>query len=277
MGIADQTTGLILDACGVWRSTRSSNISYPETGNLVCSQLEDSSYWFAHRNDCISAVVRRFPPRGCILDVGGGNGFVTKRLLEDGFAATLLEPGAVGARNGKELRQIPEVICATLEDAAFVRESVHAVGCFDVVEHIPDDGNFLGRLHELLTPSGMLYGTVPAHPWLWSQSDDSAQHHRRYTRDRVSKVLDEAGFEVRFFTYFFAPLILPILMFRVVPFRLGLSRGRNLLSDEAEHCTSGGLAIVAVKRWLRIEAGRIARGVESRVGASALFVAQKRK
>ena len=39
-------------------------ISYPEEGNEACFQIEDQSFWFRHRNDCIRELVRHFPPRG---------------------------------------------------------------------------------------------------------------------------------------------------------------------------------------------------------------------
>ena len=54
-------------------------VSYPEEGNEACFQIEDQSFLFRHRNDCIRELVRKFPPngKGPIFDVGGGNGFLT--------------------------------------------------------------------------------------------------------------------------------------------------------------------------------------------------------
>lgn len=51
---------------------RITRISYPEGGHAVCREVEDSSFWFAHRNRCIVAAVERMPPCGPILDIGGG-------------------------------------------------------------------------------------------------------------------------------------------------------------------------------------------------------------
>ena len=58
-------------------------ISYPEEGNEACFQIEDQSFWFRHRNNCIQELVRKFPPngKGPIFDVGGGNGFVAKGMM----------------------------------------------------------------------------------------------------------------------------------------------------------------------------------------------------
>jgi SAM-dependent methyltransferase len=275
MGIAQSASGLEVDPHGIWTSRGSAKLRYPESGNARCFELEDRSYWFEHRNDCIAAIVRRHPPQGCILDVGGGNGYVTKRLLSEGFDAALLEPGAVGAWNGKTRREIPEVICSTLEDAGFAKTSLPAAGCFDVIEHIDDDRRFLCELRDLLRPAGLLYATVPVHAWLWSLSDDVAQHCRRYDRAMLTALLRDNGFTLRYFSYFFAPLALPVLALRALPYRLGLVKRDNVLSDEEEHGTKGGLSVSIIKWLLSHEAARIARGDELRFGASALFVAQK--
>lgn len=77
------------DEYGVLRSDKTVALSYPSTGNDVCFSLEDTSFWFRHRNNCILEAVRRLPPQGEILDIGGGNGYV----LDERMPALLLEPG----------------------------------------------------------------------------------------------------------------------------------------------------------------------------------------
>ena len=39
-------------------------LSYPEDGNARCLAIEDSSFWFRHRNRCIVAAVSRYRPAG---------------------------------------------------------------------------------------------------------------------------------------------------------------------------------------------------------------------
>jgi hypothetical protein len=52
---------------------------YPDEGNEACFQIEDQSFWFRHRNDCIRELAQNLPPKwkGPIFDGGGGNGFLT--------------------------------------------------------------------------------------------------------------------------------------------------------------------------------------------------------
>src|SRR5437667_10420277 len=93
------SSALTVDQMGIWRAGSSTDraLSYPEGANAVCFQVEDGSFWFRHRNDCIAAAVARFPPSGAILDVGGGNGYVARRLTDAGLETLVLQPGACGA------------------------------------------------------------------------------------------------------------------------------------------------------------------------------------
>jgi SAM-dependent methyltransferase len=265
---------LALDRHGIWTHAGRRELSYPESGHAAYFRLEDSSFWFAHRNRCILAALRRFPPSGPVLDVGGGNGFVAKGMIDAGFPAALLEPGPVGAFNGKTGRGIPDVFCATLEDAGFPEASLPAIGCFDVIEHVEDDSALVARFHGLLRPGGMLYGTVPAYPGLWSASDAGAGHFRRYTPTALRKLLS-SGFETLYCTAFFSALTVPVFLTRSLPYRLGF-RG-SLLSAETEHGAGGGSSRIArlLEAVLSGEAGRIAAGKSRRAGTSLIFVARK--
>jgi hypothetical protein len=82
---------------GVWRGRGTEPVSYPAAGNNACFALEDSSFWFAHRNACLLAVLRQFPAIGPFFDIGCGNGFVAAVLQSGGgVPVVLVEPGADG-------------------------------------------------------------------------------------------------------------------------------------------------------------------------------------
>jgi hypothetical protein len=115
---------------------RESSVSYPMDGNETCFQIEDDSFWFKHRNDCIIAAVKKYSPDKVFFDVGGGNGFVAKGLENNGIQTVLVEPGQQGCLNAK-VRGLTNVICATLENASFKPASIDALGLFDVIEHLP--------------------------------------------------------------------------------------------------------------------------------------------
>lgn len=272
MDIQAASSSLLAGDDGIFRAGRQASVSYAEDGHDVCFGVEDSSFWFRHRNDCIAALVGNHPPTGPILDLGGGNGFVSQRLLAEGHDVVLLEPGIAGACNARLRRRLPQVVCSTLEDAGFRERSFGAIGMFDVIEHIEEDRAFLGMVRPLLVPGGKLYLTVPCHQWLWSRADINAGHFRRHTLASLTALL-AGNFRIDYASYFFAPLVVPQFLLRALPHRLGLDRRHALLSTEAEHGGGEGLAVRMLERLLAREARRIARQDRIAFGASALIAA----
>jgi SAM-dependent methyltransferase len=266
---------LACDAFGIWRASRSAPLSYPDDGNAACFRVEDGSFWFSHRNRCITEAVRQWQPPGFILDVGGGNGYVARGLIEAGYETVLLEPGDEGARNARSFRQIPHVICATLDGASFKPASIPAVGLFDVLEHIEDDERFIQTVIQVLRPAGRIYLTVPAHQWLWSITDVEAGHFRRYSTRQLSSRFTAAGFDVLYATYFFEALVAPFYLLRTLPFQLGFRGRRDVSRYEAEHAAGGGFRSRALLRLLEREPRAIAAQRTLATGTSCLLVAQK--
>jgi hypothetical protein len=163
---------LDLDADGLWWPRSRSRVDYPDEGNAFCFQVEDQSFWFQHRNRCILAAVARFPPAGAVFDIGGGNGFVARALVEAGHPAVVVEPGAVGARNA-QARGLAPVICSTLDDAEF-----HAAHCLLWPVR--------RRAHRGRLASSVAWPPCAAPPYpragvpvVWSGEDELGGHHRR--------------------------------------------------------------------------------------------------
>ena len=258
---------------GIWFSGPSGDVSYPTSGNAECLAVEERSFWFRHRNCCIVSLVRRYPPDGCFLDIGGGNGFVSKGLTAAGFACALLEPGIDGAL-AAHARGIDPVICARLEDAALPAASFAAAGMFDVLEHIEDEGAALREVHRLLAPNGHLFLTVPAYQFLFSVDDIAAGHYRRYTISTLSRTLDRSGFCVKFASYIFAPLPPIVFLLRTAPSKFGLRRNHDPERDAAEHAPSGVAARI-MDRLLAAELKRIEGGQPLPFGGSCICLAGK--
>jgi SAM-dependent methyltransferase len=268
---------LSLGADGIFYANNGEVVSYPEEGNAACFEVEDQSFWFRHRNDCIRELARNFPPRGKgpIFDVGGGNGFVAKGLMDAGWDVVLVEPGPSGARNAKK-RGLDHVICGTTHSAGFKNGSLPAIGVFDVVEHIEDDLGFLRHLWDLLEPGGMLYLTVPAYNFLWSHEDVDAGHFRRYTLTSMKMKLVEAGFKPVFGTYIFRFLPLPVFVFRTLPYRLGFAqRIKNEKISTKDHVISKGGFSRLLTMLLSCELNFIKQAKCLAFGGSCLMAARK--
>ncbi len=270
------STNLKVGQDGIWYSNDTQDISYPSDGNEACFAIEDNSFWFKHRNNCIISVVKLYPPEdnGTIFDIGGGNGFVSLALAASGFDVALVEPGRAGASNAKH-RGLDTVICATTTTARFKPHSLSAIGLFDVVEHIEDDLSFLKSLRGLTKREGRLYVTVPAYSFLWSGEDVSAGHYRRYTRKSICKVIEHAGYEVEFSSYIFRFLPIPIALFRVLRYRMGLSFSEdNTTAVARDHAVQGGVIANILTSVLNSEIENIENNKEMSFGGSCLIVAK---
>jgi SAM-dependent methyltransferase len=251
---------------GFWGSDITSRVSYPKEAYNVFFKIEEKSFWFRHRNNVITEIVKKYPPGGTFYDVGGGNGYVTRRLLDEGFDAVLIEPGIAGCKNARA-RGIKKVICSTLEDAKFKEKIFPAVGIFDVLEHIKDDSLFLKKIWFHLMEGGKLYLTVPAYNLLWSNEDSF--HYRRYTLKELVTKLKETNYKIRYTTYFFSFLLLPIFFLRTLPSKLGLARKRNLEEHYLRGIKKKVVAWCSKKELSKIKRGRVD------FGASCLVVAEK--
>jgi SAM-dependent methyltransferase len=262
------------DAAGIWRprAARDHALSFPEDGHDACFRIEDDSFWFAHRNACITAALSRARIDGPLLDIGGGNGAVSQALERSHIEAILLEPGPEGARNARR-RGLRNVVCATLEDAGFEAGAFGAAGLFDVAEHVADDDALLREIHRILRPGGVLCVTVPAHRWLWSAEDDLAGHHRRYSLRGLSELLARRGFEVRYQTYFFAPLTVPVLVLRSLPHRLLHRPAAVIERAAARHHVPSPMARRVMDALLAPELRQIRAGRRVPFGTSCLAVA----
>ncbi|MCV6974081.1 class I SAM-dependent methyltransferase [Mycobacterium bourgelatii] len=248
-------------------------MSYPKHGNASCLQIEDRSFWFRHRNRCIASVARRFRPEGTLVDIGGGNGYVSKGLMEAGLDCALLEPGIDGALAARS-RGIDPVICARLEDAGIAPGSISAAGMFDVLEHIEDEAGALRQVNALLRPGGRFFLSVPAYAFLHSAEDVAAGHFRRYTLRTLARALTASGFTLEYSTYLFAPLPPIIFLLRTLPSLLRLRRPEDEELHASEHVREG-ISARMMDRLLDAEARRIELGGTIPFGTSCFVVCTK--
>jgi SAM-dependent methyltransferase len=261
---------------GIWQSGKAHAVSYPNERRGACFELETQSFWFNHRNACILAVLKRFEPKGMILDVGGGNGFVTQMLVQEGYEAVLVEPGLQSCLHARQ-RGIPYIACALVEELCYEDNAARNVTAFDVLEHVPDERGFLATLHRAVSASGKLFLTVPAFPSLWSVHDEAAGHCRRYTIDSLRAALESANFTVLGASYFFRPLWPLRFLFGRLSYLAGI---RHPPKDAArqmqkQHLLNSGLARSVLHAALRSEIKVLSKGRTIPYGTSLICAAQK--
>jgi ubiquinone/menaquinone biosynthesis C-methylase UbiE len=162
-------------------------------------QLQERSFWYRSRNRLILDLVRSFAPDAAtLLEVGAGSGFVLSGLrtaLPDCHfvASEIYSHGLPYAA-----RRVPPPCEFIQADAHFLpyEEEFDAIGAFDVLEHIDNDEAVLVEMGRALKPHGILLLSVPQHPWLWSCTDETAYHRRRYRKGELAEKLEHTGYTV---------------------------------------------------------------------------------
>ena len=164
--------------------------------------------------------------KGSVVEVGAGIGTFASHLLASPEIGpnidrlTLLEPadnlfhhlirrfppsdagppagGTDQAANGSDRRVRP--VQAYFGDAD-LGGSVDSIVLVNVLEHIEDDAAFAAAAIEALRGGGTLLIFVPALQWLYGTLDAELEHFRRYTRQTLTQLLQEAGFTVELTRY----------------------------------------------------------------------------
>jgi SAM-dependent methyltransferase len=138
---------------------------------------------------------------GEVVEVGAGIGTFSERLLADPALTglTLIEPEGACAEVLQETFQRDArvtVVRETLPSSAALQAQAGNVDfllCQNVLEHIEQEGPAMRAMAEALRPGGHLTLLVPAHPSLYGNLDRAYEHHRRYTRGRLRRVVGDAG------------------------------------------------------------------------------------
>ena len=261
-------SGLTETEPGFFVGPAADGLHYDSARSLHWREAEDGSGWHRHRAAVVADAVARFSPDGTLFDLGGGNGFVTRALVEAGIPAVLVEPVEEAVRTAYA-RGLRPVVCSTVEAAGFPEGSLPAVGLFDVIEHVEADAGFLARLHRLLAPGGRLYLTVPKHPRLWSAHDEESGHQRRYTSAALRSVVEQAGFIVDHQTSFFSALLAPMALRHLIQ-----RTPREDTSTVTDPTGGGGAMAGILDRLLAHERRSLARRTR-RTGTSLLLVARR--
>lgn len=233
--------------------------------------LEAGNFWFRARNRLLLRLLARHGSHvRDYLEVGCGTGFVLAAVAER-FPGWCISGSEFLADSLPYARaRVPRAHLLQLDARALPFDAdFDAIGAYDVLEHIDDDGAALRSIHEALRADGIVALTVPQHPWLWSEQDVAAHHVRRYARGELEAKLRAAGFAI-LWSGSFTSVLLPLMM---------LSRLRPRRPDAAYD----PLAELALPRPLdalldlamRIEGALVAFGIRLPVGGSRVVIARK--
>ena len=231
-------------------------------------RAEPGHFWFEERRRLIVwAVGQHFPHTRSFCDVGCGTGFVLAGLAKQYPTLKLTGTDFYPQALAHTAQRLPDVKLHQGDIlAGDFSETFDVVGCFDVLEHIPDDQGALGRLAARVRPGGGLILTVPQHRALWSVADEIGHHCRRYERAELVEKVCAAGFEVLAVTSFVS-LLLPFLW---------LNRKRASVSADAfAELKIGRLPNALFAGVMTIERKLIQAGYSFPAGGSLLLLAQR--
>ena len=160
--------------------------------------LKNYNRWLLHRFD--GFIGQR------VLEVGSGTGNMTRLLYgRELIVVTDVEQAYLHILQNR-FRRLPTIRVERLDletdDWKHLQQyQFDTIVCFNVLEHIKDDGGALQRLKDMLVPGGNLLIFVPADQSLFGTLDTQVGHYRRYSDQTLRTALETAGFNIRRLTY----------------------------------------------------------------------------
>ena len=114
-------------------------------------------------NFIIQTLKESLPDGAEVLDVGCGNGVISRSLGEEGFQVRGIDVSARTIEKAKSLNRFPNVQFEVVSAEQLLADGkqYHAVICSEVLEHLQEPGKLLSVLHQSLHNDGVLIVTVP--------------------------------------------------------------------------------------------------------------------
>jgi 2-polyprenyl-3-methyl-5-hydroxy-6-metoxy-1,4-benzoquinol methylase len=114
-------------------------------------------------NFIIETLKARLPEGAEVLDVGCGNGVISRGVGEHGFVVKGVDVSQKAIEKARSLNTFPNVRFEVVSAEQLVADGqrFHAVICSEVLEHLNEPGKLLKVLHQILHDNGVLVVTVP--------------------------------------------------------------------------------------------------------------------
>ncbi len=169
------------------------------------------------RNYNLNRLIAALVKGDSVLDIGCGSGALITVLHRMGKDASGIEPNQGLIDVALERDPGLHLYRASGDAVDSLGKRFDTITIIDVLEHIEDDADQVARMRRALVPGGQLIVLVPAFQFLFGKRDVSAGHYRRYSKRRLVRLLEDAGFEVQrsrhwnaigFLPYLFAERIL---------------------------------------------------------------------
>lgn len=183
----------------------------------IMYQTERTQWWYRVRRELVAelmAPIREKKGHSLrILDIGCGTGLLMRELQQFGEVRGVdVSERAVAYCKERGLNPV----VGSADQLPFPDASFDVVVMLDVLEHLSDDGAGAREVVRVLKGGGTAIIAVPAFRFLWGVTDEISNHHRRYTKPELLRVLTGAGLTVHRATYFNTFLFPAIAAVRVL-------------------------------------------------------------
>lgn len=114
-------------------------------------------------NFIIDTLKKHLPDQAQVLDVGCGNGVISRSLGAAGFNVKGIDISNKTIEKARSLNTLSNVSfeVRSAEQVVADGQQYHAVICSEVLEHLNEPGKLLHTLHQVLHTNGVLIVTVP--------------------------------------------------------------------------------------------------------------------
>ncbi|MBX3241127.1 MAG: methyltransferase domain-containing protein [Chitinophagaceae bacterium] len=237
-------------------------------------------------NFIVDALKARFPEGSKVLDVGCGNGIISRNVGAAGFTVKGIDVSEKAISKAAAVNTLSNVTFELRSAEELVADGYRydAVICSEVLEHLQEPGKLIRVLHEVLNPDGILIVTVPngkgprevlitkpvislqkKNNWMWKSisrikaalgysgttiqsSADDLTHVHFFTKRALKKLADENNFKIiRFGKTNFIDDVFPFSFFsRKIK---GLQKLDCSLAEILPHQFTGGFVTV----WEKIK------------------------
>jgi len=151
-------------------------------------ELKNRLFSYQLRRRLLANILRDRPAR-ILLDLGSGISPIVPPSLSTVYGD--ISPAAMRFLS----QRVPgHFVALDLSRLPFRTESVPAVVCSEVLEHVEKDREALEDIYRVLQPGGRLTLTVPLHPYYYTFDDRYVGHFRRYRLPELMDMLRAIGF-----------------------------------------------------------------------------------
>ena len=218
------------------------------------SLLHPTYWWYVARSELLQTLFSPYLNADTrVLDVGSADGPSVAWLGN----RVAIDIDMRGLRAGG--------VCGSAEALPFGDGSFDVVSAFDVVEHCENEHLALSEMRRVVKPGGMVFLSVPAYQWMWTEFDTRAGHYRRYTRRRLAKAARAAGLTVERSSYAFFSTLPFFIVTRALMKLAGSAQGVKPLPAPLERAL---LALAHIDR-------AILRRMNLPAGSSVLLAARR--